>query len=411
MAKRTGARFWALLLTVVVGVGAGACSLSGDEDTQATATTAAVATVTPTPPIAAATFTPAPTATATPTPQASATPTATTPRSRPTPTAVVLPSGGAELTIFGRAVSQVVAAGDDGTVLYAVAGTRVARSPDGGATWFAQGRAVAGTLVPAFGDPDLLYAGELGSCAMSVREYPLTVSDDGGRTWEEVPESQGIKPLLVEATDPPVLIASRCPLVLSLDGGATWSFIPATANFDVRTAVAHAGTVFGEVAVIGTSEGGTSVLWVFDFTNPEAIVELGEKATFWGLGGLAWQGERLVLATATGVGVSTDAGDSWTWSRVGLEDATYSVDPLTEEIPPDELGIAIGLHLAAVDPEDPDRIWVAGRAGLFGSTDGGATWERWGSLTDVTGLTVSATSDRVFAVSEGQTYVWTRSGE
>ncbi|RIK39232.1 MAG: hypothetical protein DCC58_15600, partial [Chloroflexi bacterium] len=78
---------------------------------------------------------------------------------------------------------------------------------------------------------------------MSVREYPLTVSDDGGRTWEEVPESQGIKPLLVEATDPPVLIASRCPLVLSLDGGATWSFIPATANFDVRTAVAHAGTV------------------------------------------------------------------------------------------------------------------------------------------------------------------------
>ena len=167
----------------------------------------------------------------------------------------------------------------------------------------------------------------------------------------------------------------------------------------------------GDVAVIGTSEGGTSNLWKFDLSTPGVVVDEGVLATFWGTTGLAWSNERLVLATAVGVGISDDAGQSWTWSRVGLEDVTYSVDPLTAGVPPDEAGKPVGFQLAVIDPNDPHHLWVAGVAGLFTSVDDGASWVRLGDIANVDSLVVSDETGRVFASSAGHTFVWTLSGE
>jgi photosystem II stability/assembly factor-like uncharacterized protein len=389
-------------LAVVALVIAVACSAGDDAD--ATATPENIAT--PTAQVVAATFTPTPTHTPTPTPVVAPSPTATQPTARPTPTPVRLPEDGGELTIFGRAVTQIVAADADGAVLYAVSGSRIARSPDGGVSWFAQGRAPAGRIVPALNDPDRLYAGDLGSCAMSVRVYPLTVSTDGGREWEEVAEAEGYMPLLVEAGTPDVLVGTTCTLQVSLDGGASWQFVPTTSNFDVRTAASRERSLAGEIAVIGTSEGGTSILWVFDLSAPGAIVERGEVLRFWGGAGLAWSGGRIVVATSTGVGVSDDDGATWRWSRAGLENVTFSVDPLTEPIPPDEQGRTTAFNLAAIDPADRDRIWVAGAPGVFHSDDGGATWARLGDIENVTSLAVSAASGHIFVVADGRAYVW-----
>jgi photosystem II stability/assembly factor-like uncharacterized protein len=216
--------------------------------------------------------------------------------------------------------------------------------------------------------------------------------------------------LLGEAGEPNLLVGTNCTLQVSSDGGATWQFVPTTSGFDVRVAASRERTVAGEIVAIGTSEGGTSFLWKFDLSSPDAVVDLGELATFWGLGGVAWREERMVLATAIGVGVSDDSGETWTWSRTGLEDATYSVDPLTDDIPAAEVGRTGGFRLAAVDPSDPDRIWVAGEPGLFRSDDGGATWTRLGNIANVDGLAVSTTSERVFAIANDHAYVWTLDG-
>jgi hypothetical protein len=217
-------------------------------------------------------------------------------------------------------------------------------------------------------------------------------------------------PLLVDAGEPNMLVGTSCTLEISTDGGTTWQFVPPTSGYDVRVAVSRERQFDGEIAVIGTSEGGTSLLWVFDLSTLGVVVEPGVRATFWGHGGLAWLDDRMVLATATGVGVSDDAGVTWSWSRAGLEDATYSVDPLTEAIPADEAERIVGFQLAEIDPTNPDRVWVAGSAGLFRSDDGGVTWARLGEVINVDGLAISTASDRVFAIAEEHAYVWTLDG-
>jgi hypothetical protein len=322
-----------------------------------------------------------------------------------------LPTGGGELLLFGRPVEQIVAGDDTGSVLYALAGTRLARSPDGGVSWFAQGPAVPGRLTPALNDPDVVYAGDLGSCAISVLATPLSASTNGGRDWIEMDGAAGIMPLLVDAEEPTVIVGSNCTLQLSYDGGATWKFVPTTSNYDVRVAASRTRSLAGEIAVVGTSEGGTGTLWKFDLSTPGTVVDGGVLATFWGAAGLTWAQERMVLATATGVGVSDDGGVTWSWSRLGLEDATYSVDPLTTDIPSSETGKTVGFQLAAIDPNDFHHLWVAGTAGLFTSSDDGATWARLGSISKVDSLALSDASNRVFASADGHTYVWALNGQ
>jgi len=66
----------------------------------------------------------------------------------------------------------------------------------------------------------------------------------------------------------------------------------------------------------------------------------------------------------------------------------------------------VGFGLVAIDPENTDRIWVGGVAGLFRSEDGGATWEQLGEVANVDSLVISLTVDRVYATADGHTYAW-----
>ena len=87
------------------------------------------------------------------------------------------------------------------------------------------------------------------------------------------------------------------------------------------------------------------------------IVSLGHAA-FFGIGAVAWSGGRIVLATPTGVGISDDAGETWTWSRAGLEDVTYSVNPLEEPVPQDEVDLSLGFTVVAMERGDRPSIAV-----------------------------------------------------
>ncbi len=80
---------------------------------------------------------------------------------------------------------------------------------------------------------------------------------------------------------------------------------------------------------------------------------------------LAAGGRAFVGTFETGLQRSTDAGDSW--NRVGAHDI--------------ESDAVMSL---AVHPDDPDTLWAGTEpSALYRSTDGGDSWERVGGLTDL----------------------------
>ena len=105
-----------------------------------------------------------------------------------------------------------------------------------------------------------------------------------------------------------------------------------------------------------------------------------------------------------------DNGASWSWSRNGLEDATYSVDPLQEGIPQEESNFNYIFDIARIDPSNPDRIWIGGPQGAYFSEDAGSTWRRVGDRVMIDSIVISSEAERVFVSAAGGTRVWTLDG-
>ena len=89
---------------------------------------------------------------------------------------------------------------------------------------------------------------------------------------------------------------------------------------------------------------------------------------------------RLFCGTFTaGLYRSTDGGDSW--AQVGGETIDPGEDPAQNERRGADGGVSV--MSVAIDPSDPDRIWVGTEpSGLFVSTDGGDSWHELENLTD-----------------------------
>jgi photosystem II stability/assembly factor-like uncharacterized protein len=406
-----------------------ACSSPGDDDTEPTATTEAAAeptaeptatstpepeptpepTETPVPPAPTATPEPEPTATSTPEPEPTETP--VPPTATPTPPPPVPQTGGAEFRIEGKPVPQLIRGDADGNVLYALTEAGISKTEDAGRNWFASGDLQDGETIVALNNADVLYAGERGSCGMGPVETPLVRSTNGGRDWQTFAAGEGIEPYLVEAGQQSTVVGADCGLHFSSDGGQSWMLIPGSEGLDFFTAVAPGSTLDNEILAVGTTEGGTGRLFLVDVSDPDAP-EVGEAiAQFWGMAAIDWNGDRIVISTATRTGVSDDRGANWTWSRDGLEDATFSVDPLLEGIPEDEAGENNNFTVAKIDPTNPDRIWIGGMNGAFLSEDAGATWRRVGDEVAIVSIVISTEAERVFVSAAGGTRVWTMNGQ
>lgn len=401
-----------------------ACSGPGNDDPTATAPVAteppAEPTATSEPPAATgeptATPTPEPTATATETPE----PPTNTPEPTPTPeppepTATQPPApplpetGGSPLTIEGKAIHQVIAATADGSVLYALTDVGISRSNDGGRTWFASGSAPEGNLVVALNNPDVLYGSERGSCGKGQSGVPLTRSTNAGRDWQTFEGGESVEAYLIEADQNSTVIGSDCGLLISVDGGQSWSLIPGSEGMDFFSAHANGTTLDGTILAVGVTEGGTGRLFVVDISDPGVVQVNAALAQFWGTAPVDWLGDRMVIATAARFGISDDGGDTWTWSREGLEAVTYSVDPLLEGIPEDESELNAIFTVAAIDPANPDRIWIGGHNGAFLSTDTGQTWQQVGETALIDSIVITA--DRVYISANGSTTVWSVEGD
>lgn len=400
-----------------------ACSGPGDESDDPTPTveptiTAAPATSTATEaiPTATATATTPPTATIEPTmtptaePTATATATATTePTAEPTE-APSLPTGGAETRIVGKSIGSMIAGDANGTTLYAITSAGLSRSEDGGVTWFASGTAQDGDIIASMDEPEALYAGDNGNCAQGASNLIPTYSEDGGISWSQFTDGAGTRPLVAEWSTN-TIIGTDCRLQVSYDGGASWVGLAGLSNTDVYAATpVTPGTLSDGLIVLSIGEGGTTIVWLIDVSGIAPSIE-AELTAFFGVGAVASSGGRMIVAATDGVGISDDGGETWDWSRNGIEDVTYSVDPLQEEIPDDEQGEPFGFTIARVDPTSSDSIWIGGEMGAYWSTNGGRSWNQLGDNSAIDAITISTESNRVFVSSDGGTRVWTLDGE
>jgi photosystem II stability/assembly factor-like uncharacterized protein len=345
-----------------------------------------------------------------PTPTATeATPAATgsSTAARPTPTDEPLPAGGAELLIEGEAVTQVIPGSETGRTMYAVAGEQLWRTNDGGRTWTDAGAGDIGAVVVALNEQNVLYSGDRGTCGRGFSFYEFRRSTDAGRTWEAFPEHMDIEPLIAyEAQDAAIVYGTNCGLSVSADGGTTWERVPDLNGEDVFAVATERTDPMAQIIVVAATEGGTGRLFLFDTSEPTQPLFTGALAQYWGDAAVDWTDGRIVLAHAHMVGVSDDGGATWQWTRNGLEEATFSVDPLFESLPENEMDPFRRFEVARIDPTDRERIWLGGTRGAYLSVDGGQSWERVGDDVEITGIAISTLTDRVLISSANGTRLW-----
>lgn len=372
---------------------------------QASATVASPATVPGAPSEAAptpATGTAAVTATATSTAASRA---STTPDV--TATEEPLPKGGAELRIEDNAIIRIVPGGDSEATLYATADESLWRSNDGGRTWSDAGEGGVGSLAVALNDQDILYSGDRGGCGRGFSFFEFRRSSDGGRSWETIPANKDFEPFLAyEESNAAYLYGSNCGLSVSIDGASTWASIPDLNGEEIFAVATDRDDPLAQIIVAAATEGGTGRLFLFDTTDPGRPQFISTLLQYWGDAALDWDDGRLVVAHAHQVGVSDDGGETWSWSRTGLEDATYSVDPLFEPLPESEFDPFRRIDFVRIDPTDPDRIWLGGSRGAYLSVDGGKTWDRVGDVVAITGIALLPLTDRVYISSAAGTRLW-----
>jgi photosystem II stability/assembly factor-like uncharacterized protein len=165
-----------------------------------------------------------------------------------------------------------------------------------------------------------------------------------------------------------------------------------------------------QLLVVAATEGGTGRLFQVDLAGPGEPLFVGSLTQFWGAAAVDWVDGRIVVAHAHQVGVSDDGGETWSWTRDGLEDATIAEDPLFEGIPEGVSEPMPGFGVARIDPTNRDRIWIGGSRGAFLSVDGGASWQLVGDAEPVTGIAISAVSGRAFVSYASGTRLWSLAG-
>jgi hypothetical protein len=322
--------------------------------------------------------------------------------------ALATPPTVTELAISDDPISGLVP-GDGRDAIYVVGERGLYRSTDGGATWRALGPAPPAPGLAIAADETLLLAGWWPACLRAQPgNAPLFRSRDRGATWQAVAGVENLWPLAVRR-DPVVALGTTCAgLQVSQDEGASWrplSAIPA--SFEVRAFVPAPGGA-GEEAffIIGTAEGGASVLWLVVLGKEGELGSSEQLRTFWGAGAAGGSRERPVIGTANGVLTSLDSGASWRLSRAGLEDVTLSVDPTRGPIPDAELQRGFGISAVAVDAFDPDQIYVGTVAGVYHSGDGGATWSHLKGTQGVTTALILTCRGTLLALSDARVKVY-----
>jgi len=216
----------------------------------------------------------------------------------------------------------------------------------------------------------------------------LLRSDDAGATFEPVPElaERGISALTISASGQTIVVAAGSEAWRSDDAGLTWQPLPEAPSLILSLALVR-GEGGGETVLAGLYREGAARLdggaWQLSRSGLTARLLTSLVAS------PAFADDRTLFATSLddGVLVSHDAGRSW--ARAWPEDADPSVATLA---------------LSASYRADRTILASAGEL-LFGSVDGGESWEALPS--DVGPFRVLAP----LPISEGAGFVGVTSSE
>lgn len=235
-------------------------------------------------------------------------------------------------------------------------------------------------------------------------------SNDGGDSWATIPLtgewfSQGFLPIAIDPAQPEKLYTSSGTggIIVSTNGGLTWrsvldASIAGPIHFAFSSGVIYAGVdsiVYGESPVIYRSLDEGETWETLPWTPPDHLNDLQ-------LGGII---NSRLFAALDGFGIfqSDDAGQTWQTTNNGLRSPVViaeldsaQIDPETiyaiSEWPRDALFITRNggqawsepiievPHTAAVNPDNPEVIWVLDDDGVLESIDAGEVWQRVSTL-------------------------------
>lgn len=306
------------------------------------------------------------------------------------------------LELDGERARQVVIPKPTDAAEYAVTTSGIYRND--GNTWTkVSGNTDTGQIIADPTNNDILYRGDHPGCLRGGDPIPFLKSTDGGQTWVTIPGVQSIRPMIVNPANPSVIYGGYCSLTVSSDAGQTWEMIRPDPSFDITSLALAGDKLYG----IYTTEGGTSNVIVSDVSDPANPSGHTKLREFWGGGAITATADRLVVGEPHGVHVSMDGGQTWTFSRSGLEGVTVSVDVLTDAIPQEEISSGFGIFAVAVHPTQPDHLVAGTIRGLYHSQDNGRTWTRVPEIveTKVRGLAFAGNGDQLYVTTDDGVFV------
>ena len=269
-----------------------------------------------------------------------------------------------------------------GTWLTTAEAALIYRSADGGQTWQPATRGLP-TDLPANGgvndlvmhpaDPDVLY--------VALQRRGVWRSDDGGASWVNVNDgalapNENVVALAIDPASPHTIYALSDDGLNVLDNNGAWKAM----NRGLPT---PARTVYNDIALDPTDPGTAYIA-----TNPDGLYRTTNGGRLWRSKNDQLPGRTLnvqgVTVTATGelfismrgVGLLRSGNDGQTWSssQTGITFTNTLFGTVSAPL---------------FDPADPQVALAYNSDGVFRSSDGGATWARFGDGLSVTAVVTS----------------------